>query len=87
MVGVHRYYSPTCQSRHILVCVAVYGALLGVQRGRCVEVCNSFELVVSEEDGCTVLDHEYFTAKEEQCETLFVCSTLMLYQCNPPSCV
>ena len=45
----------------------VYGALLGTQKGRSVEVCNSFELVVSSVEGHVVLDKEYFTAKEEQC--------------------
>lgn len=52
---------------------SVYGALLGVQRGRCVEVCNSFELVVSadEKNGRAVLDQEYFAAKEEQFKQVF----------------
>jgi len=45
----------------------VYGALLGMQKGRSVDVCNSFELVVSSVEGRTVLDKEYFTAKEAQC--------------------
>lgn len=45
----------------------VYGALLGTQKGRSVEVCNSFELVVSNVEGRVVLDKEYFSAKEEQC--------------------
>lgn len=49
--------------------VRVYGALLGRQKGRSVEICNSFELVVESRDGSSVhvLDKEYFTAKEEQC--------------------
>lgn len=45
----------------------VYGALLGMQKGRSVDVCNSFELVVNCVEGRTVLDKEYFTAKEAQC--------------------
>lgn len=51
------------------VCVydAVYGALLGVQKGRSIEICNSFELLVNFVDAQAVLDKEYFTAKEEQC--------------------
>ena len=32
------------------------------------EVCNSFELVVESRDDFSVLDKEYFTAKEEQCK-------------------
>ena len=47
--------------------LAVYGALLGVQKGRSVEICNSFELLVNVVDGQAVLDKDYFTAKEEQC--------------------
>lgn len=47
--------------------LAVYGALLGVQKGRSIEICNSFELLVNVTDGQAVLDKEYFTAKEEQC--------------------
>ena len=39
----------------------VYGALLGMQKGRSVDVCNSFELVVNCVEGRTVLDKEYFT--------------------------
>ena len=52
-----------------LVVNVVYGALLGRQKGRSVEICNSFELVVESRDGSSVhvLDKEYFTAKEEQC--------------------
>ena len=50
------------------VCLlAVYGALLGVQKGRSVEICNSFELLVNFDNGQAILDKEYFTAKEEQC--------------------
>lgn len=46
----------------------VYGALLGTQKGRSVEICNSFELVVTLVDGSPILDRDYFTEKEEQCE-------------------
>ena len=51
---------------------AVYGALLGVQKGRSVEICNSFELLVTHVDGQAVLDKEYFTAKEEQCMQVYL---------------
>ena len=43
----------------------MYGVLLGTQKGRSIEICNSFELVVSDE---RQLDREYFTSKEEQCK-------------------
>ena len=53
----------------LIICIfVVYGALLGVQKGRSVEICNSFELLVNAVDGQAVLDKEYFTAKEEQCK-------------------
>ncbi len=55
----------------VIVCVSteyVYGALLGTQKGRSVEICNSFELVVTSVDEAIVLDREYFSEKEEQCE-------------------
>lgn len=44
---------------------AVYGVLLGTQKGRSIEICNSFELVVDDEGK---LDREYFSSKEEQCK-------------------
>ena len=43
----------------------VYGVLLGTQKGRSIDICNSFELVVGGEHQ---LDREYFTSKEEQCK-------------------
>lgn len=43
----------------------MYGVLLGTQKGRSIEICNSFELVVNDEGK---LDREYFTSKEEQCK-------------------
>lgn len=46
----------------------VFGALLGVQKGRQVEISNSFELAVDIVNDSAVLDKEYFSAKEEQCE-------------------
>jgi COP9 signalosome complex subunit 6 len=46
----------------------VYGALLGTQKGRSIDICNSFELVVSVE---RLLDRSYFTSKEEQFKQVF----------------
>lgn len=46
----------------------VYGVLLGTQKGRSIEICNSFELVVNDEGK---LDREYFTSKEEQFKQVF----------------
>ena len=45
----------------------MYGALLGTQKGRSIDICNSFELVVSDE---RQLDRDYFASKEEQCESV-----------------
>jgi COP9 signalosome complex subunit 6 len=50
---------------------AVYGALIGKQEGRKIEVCNSFELRYEEIDGDVVINRDYYNTKEEQCE-LFV---------------
>ena len=49
------------------------GALIGKQKGRNIEIMNSFELsfVVIEND--IVIDREYYNTKEEQCK---------LKQCN-----
>lgn len=44
------------------------GALIGKQKGRNIEVMNSFELVFSAIDGDIVIDREYYNLKEEQCE-------------------
>ena len=49
----------------------VYGALLGTQKGRSVEICNSFELVVSFNNSHVELDKEYFTSKEESFKQVF----------------
>ena len=55
-MAVHVYEPPFVST--------VFGVLLGSQKGRSIEICNSFELVVSDD---RQLDREYFTSKEEQC--------------------
>lgn len=53
--------------------ISVYGVLLGQQKGRSVEICNSYELLVEKtEDGRLVCDKEYFLAKEDQCKYMNV---------------
>lgn len=47
---------------------AVYGALIGKQDGRKIEVYNSFELRYEEIDGDVVINRDYYNTKEEQCE-------------------
>merc|ERR1712136_401698 len=50
----------------------VFGALIGKQSGRTVEVMNSFELLYkTTEEGETVIDTEYFYKKEEQFKQVF----------------
>lgn len=46
---------------------SVFGALLGKQNGRNLELCNSFELQHCETDDDCVIDMDYFQNKEEQC--------------------
>ncbi len=54
----------------VIILLTVYGALLGIQEGRNVQICNSFELLVkSVEGGGTIHDMEFFSSKEKQGET------------------
>lgn len=46
----------------------VVGGLLGIQHGREVEILNTFELVISEVDGATVIDNDYFNVRKDQCK-------------------
>lgn len=48
--------------------VTVIGALIGKQKGRNIELMNSFELVFSVIGGDIVIDRDYYNTKEEQCE-------------------
>lgn len=47
---------------------AVYGALIGKQDGRKIEVYNSFELRYEIIDGDVVINRDYYNTKEEQCK-------------------
>lgn len=59
--------------------LTVVGALLGTQAGRDVEVMNSFEVVVNDEDGQLKLDHGYFVTRRDQCTLLrFACGDAIL---------
>ncbi|KXS18839.1 Mov34-domain-containing protein [Gonapodya prolifera JEL478] len=52
--------------------VTVYGALLGIQSGREIEVFNSFELPhVAAPDGIVTIDKNYFVTKQEQFRQVF----------------
>lgn len=46
----------------------VFGALVGVQTGRDLELFNSFELPAKEENGITVINTDYLVTKQEQCK-------------------
>lgn len=48
--------------------LGVYGALIGKQDGRKIEVCNSFELRYEEIDGDVIINRDYYNTKEEQCK-------------------
>lgn len=49
----------------------VIGALIGKQKGRNIEVMNSFELVFSVIEGDIIIDRDYYNAKEEQFKQVF----------------
>lgn len=52
---------------HSFFCFAVIGALIGKQKGRNIEVMNSFELVFCVIAGDVIIDREYYNMKEAQC--------------------
>ncbi|XP_035221410.1 COP9 signalosome complex subunit 6-like [Stegodyphus dumicola] len=45
----------------------VVGALIGKQKGRNIEIMNSFELMFDRIEGHIVIDKDYYTSKEQQC--------------------
>ncbi|XP_059089395.1 COP9 signalosome complex subunit 6-like [Tigriopus californicus] len=49
----------------------VFGALIGQQRGREIELMNSFELAHHRLDGRDVIDREYYALKESQFKQVF----------------
>lgn len=46
----------------------VMGCLLGVQDGRSVDVCNSFEMRFTQGEEGWEVDHPFLLKKQEQCE-------------------
>ena len=57
----------------ICLCI-VLGALIGKQKGRNLEIMNSFELVFHVIDKEVVIDREYYSTKEDQCmQDLLTC--------------
>ncbi|CAG9771988.1 unnamed protein product [Ceutorhynchus assimilis] len=49
----------------------VFGALIGKQKGRNIEIMNSFELVVNTIGENTIIDRDYYNMKEEQFKQVF----------------
>ncbi|KAH6934374.1 hypothetical protein HPB50_023743 [Hyalomma asiaticum] len=49
----------------------VIGALIGKQKGRNIEVMNSFELVFNTIEGNIVIDNDYYNVKEQQFKQVF----------------
>lgn len=48
---------------------AVYGALIGKQEGRKIEIFNSFELRYETIEGDVIINRDYYNTKEEQCKS------------------
>lgn len=46
----------------------VYGALIGKQEGRKIEIFNSFELRYETIEGDVIINRDYYNTKEEQCK-------------------
>ena len=62
------FYVFVCRHWFVLVLtVAVLGALIGKQKGRNLEIMNSFELMFHTIDNAVIVDREYYTTKEDQC--------------------
>lgn len=49
----------------------VYGAIIGKQKGRNIEIMNSFELQIHLIENKTFIDMEYYKMKEEQFKQVF----------------
>jgi COP9 signalosome complex subunit 6 len=56
----------------------VIGALIGKQKGRSLEIMNSFELVFTVIEN-VVIDRDYYNTKEEQCMKFPI---LLLINCS-----
>lgn len=51
--------------------LTVIGALIGKQTGRNLEIMNSFELVFDKIEGDIVIDKDYYSTKEQQCNFIY----------------
>lgn len=50
---------------------SVYGALIGKQKGRNIEIMNSFELLFTCIGEDVIIDRDYYSTKEEQFKQVF----------------
>lgn len=50
---------------------SVYGALIGKQKGRNIEIMNSFELLFTCIGDDVIIDRDYYNTKEEQFKLVF----------------
>lgn len=63
----------------------VFGALFGTQKGREVEIMNSFELLCSVEDGVCTIDREYMEQKSAQFKEVFKTLDLLGWYTTAPA--
>ena len=73
----HKDFWLACWFQLYFAVFTVLGALIGKQKGRNIEVMNSFELMFHKVEGDIVIDREYYNTKEEQCK--HSCCTFHLF--------
>ena len=65
--------------------IPVYGALIGKQNGRDIELMNSFELDTQVIEGTVVIDMDYYKTKEEQFKQVFSDMDFLGWYCTGDS--
>ena len=56
---------------NLILLFLVVGALIGKQKGRNIEVMNSFELKFEVLDKSIIINQDYYNTKEQQCKLSF----------------
>ena len=78
---------PTLWILNLLKClfyvVIVFGALLGTQEGRSMEILNSFELQYDIIDSDVIINTDYYHTKAEQCKQHLKLCLPKTRQCQP----
>lgn len=59
---------PNVNQLYRIIFFAVFGAVIGKQSGRSIEMLNSYELVTNEVEGDVIIDTAYYEMKSEQCK-------------------